>query len=64
MIRHLLSWSLGPKDPPDPRIPTPANRPKPPPPPKPSKFDALGDYALKVMFATPIPAAWDGEGIK
>ena len=30
MIRRLFSWGLGPKDPPDPRIPTPENRPKPP----------------------------------
>jgi hypothetical protein len=63
-IRQLFSWGLGPKDPPDPRIPTPANRPKPPPTPKPSKFEAIEYAALRVMFATPIPAVWDGEGIK
>ena len=59
MIRRLASWIWKPP-PPSPHVPTPPH----PGDPKPSKFDALGDYALKVMFATPIPAAWDGEGIR
>jgi hypothetical protein len=48
------SWGLGPKDPPDPRIPVPEN-----PPPRPPRLARFEAWALRVMFATPIPARWE-----
>ena len=51
------SWGLSPKDPPDPRIPVPQN------PPRPSKLARFEAWVLRVMFATPIPARWEGKNI-
>jgi hypothetical protein len=46
-------WRKEPRPPPDPRIPVPQN------PPKPSKLARFEAWALRVMFATPIPAVWE-----
>lgn len=58
MIRRLIervrSWGWGPETPPPPEVPVPRL----------GRFGSIEEAALRVMFATPIPAVWDGEGIK
>ena len=54
MIRRLFrSWSQGPNNP-----------PKPDWPPQKTRVARFEDAVLNVMFATPVPAVWDGKGVR